>query len=130
MPQPSTNRDRIVQRLTKRPHTRVQLQQALELCEAVVWRWVKLLHDARQIHVDEWCRPKGCRRYVPVYALGDGPDAPKPEGKTKAQEDRDYRARRRKDPARMADERARKRRRYWATKPAFRDPLTAALFGN
>lgn len=92
----------IAAELARKPMTRDELSDALLLNAMRISRAVTKMHKARQIHVASWCRPAVTAHWTQVFAVGDLPDVPKPPTRTKAELDRDRRARMKAEAAEKA----------------------------
>ena len=112
------------------PGCREQLIAKTGLAKGTVWRWIKALHAAGEVHIVNWKRPaKG--PFMPVYAAGPGTDAAcKLKHFTAAQKAKRYRGKS-INAGTWAERTRQQRGRYWAGKAAERgDPLVNALFGR
>lgn len=71
-----------------------QIVEATGGSETRIGRCLRMLRDAGAIFVATWERPSGFGRWIPVWELGAGKDAPKPRALTKAEINRRLRGRR------------------------------------
>lgn len=112
------------------PDTTAGIHEKTGLGKTTIHRWIKSLHEAGEVHISSWRRVEGGGPFMAVYAPGAGEDAQcRLKPLTEAQKSRRYRARARKSGE--WEERLRvQRARYWSQRPAARDPLISALFGN
>lgn len=67
------------------------LMDATGLHVSVVYKYLRDMHDAGQIHVANWVRKTRCGKLVPAYVTGSGQDAPKPAPMSNAEKERKYR---------------------------------------
>lgn len=117
------------------PATRAQIHQATGVSLASVKKWIRLMHDAREVHVGEWGDGGRCTRPVEIFYPGPGEDAAYPvSAYSRASRDRADRLAR-GEPKRPRG-RPPARRALINTPPPMslypkpkRDPLTAAFFG-
>lgn len=112
------------------PGTVGDVHRSTGISKVAVWRWIKSLHEAGEAHIAGWRRVDGGGPFQAVYAPGEGCDVPlslKPF--TRNENTRRFRARARKS-GHWEDVKRRNRAKYWISKPAKRDPMVAALFGE
>lgn len=109
------------------PGTQGDIRLKTGLGVATVSRWVNDLHASSEAYVKRWDTPTN-GPFMAVYARGRKPDAPRPAAKTVRERTESSRRGQRTNGA-WEDRLAAGRARYWAEKPAARDPMTAALFG-
>lgn len=82
----------ILRHLEKDDASVYDLEPVLGLNRRNIRPYLTLLHDQRAIHIDRYeCHGNGPK--VPVYGLGDFPDAPYPRRRTGAEQQRLNRAR-------------------------------------
>lgn len=97
------------------------------LCHEQVRRYVVELHAAGAVRIVRWSVQKeGRETRIPVFRLGAGPDAPRPQRLTGAQRQAAQMARIRANTERYDLHKARNRARKMKVA---RDPLVGALFG-
>jgi len=113
------------------PGTKAEIAARAGVSDSAVSRWVNRMHNAREVYISDWRKHVGGGPDVPVYSVGNEPDAANRLKKlTKKQIQKRYIAKARED-GRYDKVMARDRSRYWkdrATKQG--DPLVSALFGR
>lgn len=136
---PTTSMQRIVEVLRLAvmrgdgPMSATQLAHAVEASKKTVNIMIARLKVMKVVRVSEWTHVDVCH-VIPLYALGNAPDADKPKAKTKAEVARASRERKAVKKERTAEasfELDRKRKAAIAlAQPSFRHPQDIALFGE
>jgi hypothetical protein len=112
------------------PGTKVHLEARSGVSRSAVLKWVRLMHDAREIYIAGWLPHPLGGPAMAIYALGNLPDAPCTLKKLTKQEIRQRFEKKAKADGRWDSMRAKWRSVYWRRKAATeRDPLVAAMFG-
>lgn len=75
---PSTTKE-VYDILAERPRTAKELMDVLGVSRSVVNYHIERMRDRYPVHISEWRRTVGA--IAPVYAAGEGVDAPKPTPK-------------------------------------------------
>lgn len=97
---------RIRQLLAEGPMTAFTVEAVVGVCYSVALRNLRVLHKAREVHISGWWRGAAVGPWAPIWSLGRGKDAPKPEPVEHAE----YQRRRRQDPSVRMDEMMSKRK--------------------
>ena len=114
--------------LAAMPGTQAEIRTRTGISQAAVSRWCNTLVDDGDAHIPKWLPPEHLGAWSPHYEPGPGVNVERPGGKSARELSRISRRQRRKS-GDWEDVKARERGRYWAKKPARRDPLVEALFG-
>lgn len=118
------------------PMSRMELNTALDYNPSRVAHYVRRMHREGLIHIVKWLkRPCGHGKFMAVFTIGPGKDAPRPKPKTRAQVSRDVRKKIKADPVRRVDylQKARARETRRGRKLVKADPIVsmfAGLFGQ
>lgn len=113
--------------LNAMPGTQTEIRERTGLSVAVVSRWAKSLHEASEVHISGWRRHPNGGPFAMVYTAGPGRDAKPPRELSDAERTRRMRSKMRRN-GEWEHRKAAARARYYADKPARRDPLMV-LFG-
>lgn len=113
------------------PATRLDLPALAHTTTSTVQRWLKILHDAGEIHIGAWKRADGQGAMQPIWYSGAGKDARCTLKRLTVQQT-SARYRRSIAGTEKGDLRAARRQAsYYKTKAAKQgDPLINALFGK
>lgn len=110
---------RILDLIADNPMTVREIAAAIDLDKTTVRRYLFALQLTRNVHVESWTTERG--HPTAQYAAGDAENAPQPAGRISA---RQYDFEGVEDAMRRANQ-----AKAAAIQP-FRDPLTAAFFGD
>lgn len=111
-------RDKVMELLTEKPRTSRELGECMHVVRATALIYVTQLRRENKIYVKRWKHPSTVNEeaiggaWSPVYAVGNKPDKPQPVAETSAQRH----ARRKLDPAYVADARKRRKQQYMREK--------------
>jgi hypothetical protein len=109
--------------------TALDAAKELKVAEESVYRAMKHLREAKEIHIIDWRIPK-TGGWVAVYVIGSAPDKERPSvAKRWARGEKHPVKRADKERAILAREEAERKAKAKAIKP-FRDPMTSAFFGE
>lgn len=122
----------IITALSDKPMTRGEMVDATGYTKSRIGYYICRMHMEKLVHITAWRRQEcGHGNFLPVFALGNAPDAPKLKIKTQAQIAKDVRRKIKSDPSRRIDylmkARARETRR--GKKKVAPDPFIAQFAG-
>lgn len=134
--QPSIGEQAIADALWRKPLTEPEIKRATGLNRLTVSKLLQVMKDRHAIHICEW-RLDSNRFWTAVYKLGMGYNQPEPEWSERQKREwnlKKIRARetfeRRKERERQRREELERQRQELVTRPAMRDPLVSAFFGQ
>lgn len=110
-----------------------EIAEATGISQPYVHDLIDLLRADHLVYIERWAVAGLSRRHTAFYRLGNRKDARKPPTQSKEvrkKKLRVYRARQVSKKVDKADTEYRERVRKELERPAFRDPLVAALFGE
>jgi hypothetical protein len=119
--------------IKRRAMTIPEISVASGISQPCVRDVLDVLQTEGNVHIKGWKLEGRSYRYVARFIFGPGIDAPKPPNQTAEErraKNRAYKARHAKTKMEKADAERRERIRKELARPAFRDPLVAALFGE
>jgi len=72
-----TDAERILEALTQRPRTSIELADDLDIPQRSVYNYLRRMRDAQQIRVYSWKRE--CNKTMAVFTTKPGEDRPRPK---------------------------------------------------